>query len=67
MRKVMNEWHVAKYAILTLDGSVKEEPAHSKYRILGIEYVPVPVYDMGDNVIAIESSDSLLGKNVEFI
>ena len=65
MRTVISEISLGKYKALILDGPV---PIHSytKYRIDGIYYDIVPVYD-AKNCIAVESSGSFLGKKVEFI
>lgn len=65
MRKIISEITLGKYKALILDGPV---PTHrySKYCIDGIYYDIVPVYD-AKNCIAIASSDSFLGKIVNFV
>lgn len=65
--KVVSDFQCRKYRILTLDGSKWSVKKYHKYRINGKEYEPVPVYDAGDNIIAVESEESFSGKEVEFI
>lgn len=65
MRKVVSQMRVSKYTLLSLDGSIPMKE-HRKYRIDGVEYDIVPVYDLPDS-IAIIAEGSFVGKNVEFI
>lgn len=65
MRGIVSEIRVGKYTLLSLDGPVPMKE-HRKYRIDGIEYDIVPVYDLA-NSIAIAAEGSFVGKNVEFI
>lgn len=65
MRKIIDEWVVRKYTILTLDEELPRQ-AIWHYVIDGVEYEPVIVYDMGKNVIAIEADGGFIGKTVEF-
>jgi hypothetical protein len=51
--------------MLSLDGPVPMKE-HKKYRIDGVEYDIVPVYDIS-NSIAIIASGTFVGKTVEFI
>lgn len=65
MRKVVSQLHLSKYTLLSLDGPIPAKE-HRKYRIDGIEYNIVPVYDM-PNSIAIATEGHFVGKTVEFI
>lgn len=65
MRNVISEFHVNGYVMLSLDGPVPMKE-HKKYRIDGVEYDIVPVYDIS-NSIAIIASGTFVGKTVEFI
>lgn len=65
MRKIIDEWVVRKYTILTLDEEVPHQ-AIWYYVIDGVEYEPVIAYDMGKNIIAIEANGGFIGKTVEF-
>ena len=65
MAKIIRELRVGKYLALGLDNPLPWK-SYLKYRIDGKEYEIVPLYDM-PNSIAVESSESLLGKVVEFI
>lgn len=62
---VIYEFSVANYKVLKLDNKKPNKP-YTKYRINGIEYGIVPLYD-AENCIAIESKDTFIGKEVEFI
>lgn len=65
MSKVVSEWKIGKYTALELDQGPPMKPYY-KYRIDGVDYDIVPVYDI-PNHIAVESKSSFLGKTVEFI
>ncbi len=66
MTKIIDEWRLLdKYTILTLDEDTPFRP-YWHYVIDGVEYEPVMVYDMGENVIAINEPGSFIGKTVEF-
>ena len=65
MAKIISELRVGKYLALGLDNTLPWK-SYRKYRIDGKEYEIVPLYDM-PNSIAVDSSESLLGKVVEFI
>lgn len=65
MRKIVSVLRVGKYTLLSLDGSIPTKE-HKKYRIDGLEYSIVPVYDL-PNSIAITAEGSFVGKTVEFI
>lgn len=65
MRKVISEITLGKYKALILDGPVPTY-RYSKYCIDGTYYDIVPVYD-AKNCIAIVSSDSFVGKIVDFV
>ena len=65
MRSIVSELRVSKYTLLSLDGPVPMNE-HRKYRIDGVEYDIVPVYDL-PNSIAITAEGSFVGKTVEFI
>ncbi|MBO5198052.1 MAG: hypothetical protein J6B85_05970 [Lachnospiraceae bacterium] len=62
---ILSEWIIGKYAILELD---QDPPMrhYRRYRIEGVEYDPVPVYDL-PRQIAVEAQGSFKGKSVEFI
>ena len=64
MCKVIDEFHIHKYAVMILD----KMPEHSYYYFIidGKKYKPLPVYD-AKNTIAVESDKSFIGKTVEFI
>lgn len=64
MSKIVDELHVEGYAVLKLDGIPNGN--YKKYRIDGIEFEPVSIYD-AENCIAIQSNDTFVGKVVEFI
>ena len=56
-----------RYMLLTLEG-VPPEYRYNKYRINGVVYDPIIVYDISDNVIAIETTETdILHRLVEFI
>ena len=65
MRKVISEFNVGKYHVLKLDGEKPKTPFNA-YRINDMAYTVVPLYDAA-NCIAIESSQTFVGKTVEFI
>ena len=65
MLRVVYDFSVGKYRVLKLDGE-KPKKNYSCYVIDGKKYVGVPIYD-AQNCIAIESSDSFVGKTVEFL
>ena len=65
MRKILSDFSIGKYRVLKLDG-VKPMKNYSAYRIDGVVFDVVPIYDAAD-CIAIKSSDSFSGKTVEFI
>ena len=62
---VVDEFHIHKYRVLVLD-NLPMTILYYKFRIKGILYDPVPVYDL-KNCIAIESDESFLGETVEFV
>lgn len=64
MCQIIHEIHLDEYTILRMDQLPNK--AYSKFRIDGIEYEPVPIYD-APNCIACKSKDSFEGKTVEFI
>ncbi len=64
MSKVVDEFKLGRYAVLKLDGMPKTR--HRKYKIDGVEFEPIPIYDTYQ-CIAIEAEGSFLGKTVEFI
>ena len=65
MRTVVSDFGVGKYRVLKLDGA-KPAKEYSAYRIDGVVFSIVPLYD-AVNCIAVESSDCFTGKTVEFI
>lgn len=65
MLEIISEFKVGKYMILELNGN-KPLKAYRKYVIAGKDYEIVPLYDAGQNYIAVESSESFIGKTVEF-
>ena len=65
MRKVVSEFGIGKYRVLKLDGEIPKVK-HSGYTIDGRQYKAVPMYDT-QNCVAIESTDSFVGKTVEFM
>lgn len=65
MITIVNEWRVGRYAVLELDQDLPME-CYRKYRIGGVDYDPVPVYDL-PRTIAVEAAGSFKGKTVEFI
>lgn len=66
MAKVIDEWHVKQYTVLTLDSLADAPMGYRKYVIGGKTFEPVMLYDM-PNSIAIESGDSFKGQTVEFV
>lgn len=65
MAKVISEFNVGKYLILKLDEAVPNRK-FAKYKIGDALFNPVVMYD-ATNCIAVESSESFKGKNVEFV
>lgn len=66
MRKIVSQFRIAdKYTVLRLDGPIPMRP-YRKYRIDGVAFEPVPVYDL-PNCIAISEYREFVGKTVEFI
>lgn len=65
VRTVVSDFSVGKYRVLKLDGA-KPNKQYNAYRIDGIVFKIIPLYD-AVNCIAVESSDSFVGKTVEFI
>ena len=65
MAKVIDEWHIKQYTVLTLD-NMDTPHDYRKYVIGGKTFEPVMLYDM-PNCIAIESGDSFVGQTVEFV
>lgn len=65
MYTVVNEWQVGKYMALFLNQDPPLKP-YWKYRIDGVIYDPVPVYDL-PKCIAIEAEGNFKGKTVEFV
>ena len=59
MCQIIHEIHLDEYTILRMDQL--PDKAYSKFRIDGIDYEPIPIYD------AFKSRDSFEGKTVEFI
>jgi hypothetical protein len=64
MGKVIDEFQIGQYKVLKLDEIPKK--SYHKFRVDGIEMMPVPAYDM-QQCIAVQSSQSFLGKDIEFI
>lgn len=64
MRKVISEFSLGQYKVLTLDGSLPNR-GYREYIIDGKPFSIVPLYDI-PNSIAIESKASFIGKTVEF-
>lgn len=64
MRKVVSEFSIGGYKVLTLDGAVPNR-GYREYVIGGETFGIVPLYDI-PNSIAIEAKDSFVGKTVEF-
>ena len=64
MSKVIDEFHINKYAVLILDKMPQK--VYTSFLISGTKYKPVPVYD-ARNCIAIESNESFVGKTIDFI
>ena len=63
--KIIDEWIIGKYNVLTYDE--KPEKDYYKVSIKGRIYNLVPVYDYGENNVAIESNESFLGDEITFI
>lgn len=64
MNKVVDEISIEGKKILRLD-EMKTPMSYRKYSIDGKTYNIVPVYD-AKNCIAIESTESFIGKTVEY-
>ena len=64
MAKVIDEFSINQYKVLTLD-RMDAPRDYRKYVIDGKSYDIVPVYDL-PGCIAVVSSNSFLGKTVEF-
>ena len=64
MSKVIDCFKVENYMVLKVDEMPKR--GYDKFRIEGIEFDPVPIYDM-PQCIAIESNKQFLNKVIEFI
>jgi hypothetical protein len=64
MRTVLSELHLNQFTVLNLDDEPNEK--YKLFRIDGREYKPVPIHVL-PNCIAIESPDSFVGKEVEFV
>ncbi len=65
MRKILSQWQIGKYTVLELDADPPKKP-YRKYKIEGIIYKPVRVYDLPRS-IAIECDGDFEGKTVEFV
>jgi len=65
VNKVISDFSIGKYRVLKIDGEIPKK-SYSLFRIDGKEYESVPIYDTL-NCIAIESSESFLGKQVDFV
>lgn len=63
---MIDEWQLQKYMVLTLNQDPPLIP-YWKYRIDGVIYNVVPVYDLPRCIIAIEAEGSFIGKTVEFV
>lgn len=64
MSKVIDQLSIGKYVVLKLDSMPLKE--YSKFRINGIIFDPVPIYE-AQNCIAFVSENSFLNQTVEFI
>lgn len=65
MYHILKELHTGKYVILVLDKPISERH-YNAYHIEGEFFDVVPLYDM-PGCIAIESSDSFIGKTVDLV
>lgn len=65
MYEIVSEWSIGKYVALEVNQELPLK-SYRKYRIDGIEYDPVPVFDLPRH-IAIEAQGNFKGKTVEFI
>ena len=63
--RILEQWKIGRYTVPELDNDPPMKP-YRKYRIDGIIYDPVPVYDLPRS-IAIEDNGKFKGKMVEFI
>lgn len=64
MNTIIYEFKAEEYAVLVLD-EIKTPKTYRSYLIDGKYYNIIPVYD-ATNCIAVESSESFIGKTVEF-
>ena len=64
MSKVINEFHVDKYAVLILDNMPDRD--YHRFVIREKEYTPVPIFD-SKNCVAVESNESFIGETIEFL
>ncbi len=64
MNKVVSEFAIDNYKVLTLDGEMPKRK-YTEYVIDGKRYNIVPVYDLR-NCIAVQSADNFIGKTVMF-
>lgn len=64
MSKIIYEFKIGPYVALQLD-NMPNEP-YMRYQIEDEVFEPIPINDM-PNCIAIKSSKSFLGKEVEFV
>lgn len=65
MCTIVSECELGKYSLLQLDQNPPKNH-YTKYRIDGVEYDIVPVYDLPGH-IAIEAKGKFQGKTVDFI
>ena len=65
MNKIVSDFSIGRYRVLKIDGEIPKK-SYSLFQIDGKEYKLVPIYD-ALNCIAIESSESFLGKQVDFV
>jgi len=65
VNKIISDFSIGRYRGLKIDGEIPKK-SYSLFQIDGKEYEPVPIYD-ALNCIAIESSESFLGKKVDFV
>lgn len=65
MRKIIDEFTINSYKVLILNDELPKKP-YRKYVIDGVLFEPVSVYD-ASKCIAIESTETFVGKTVEFV
>lgn len=65
MSRVTSEFTIGDYTVLRLDTPITEKD-YRKYKIDGVEYAIVPVYDM-PGCIAVKAKGTFVGKNVSFV